>query len=263
MLTGNALVTGAGSGIGRAVALRLAREGVKVWAAGIHGENVQRVASEILADGGDARARAADVTQKSSVEQVVEEIYAEDKRLDIVVANAGVSSMNHFLDLHEADWDHNFRVNVLGTFLTLQTCGRRMIGQDFIRGRGLRSKMIAVASRAGRRAAPLLAHYSATKFAVIGMVQAAAKELAAARITVNAVNPGAVTTPMQEREVRWEAALRDIPPEDIIRRCVNDTPLGRLETPEDVAGVIAFLAGPDSDFMTGEVIEINGGSWIY
>ncbi|MEM1540682.1 MAG: SDR family oxidoreductase, partial [Candidatus Bathyarchaeia archaeon] len=114
-----------------------------------------------------------------------------------------------------------------------------------------------------RQAAPLLAHYSASKFAVIGLVQAAAKELAPYRITVNAVNPGFVRTPMQEREVLWESKLCGVTPEEVIQNYVKQTLLGRLEQPEDVAKVVSFLSGPDSDFITGEVLEVNGGAWIF
>jgi NAD(P)-dependent dehydrogenase (short-subunit alcohol dehydrogenase family) len=204
-----------------------------------------------------------DVTRREDLEAARERVYAEDGRLDVLVANAGVSTMNRFLDLTEEEWDFNFRVNAKGTFLTLQTFARAMVAQDLMPGRELRGKIIATASMAARQAAPLLAHYSASKFAVLGLVQAAAKELAPYRVTVNAVNPGFVRTSMQEREVRWEAALRGLTPEEVLEDYVRQTPLGRLETPEDVAGVVAFLAGPDADFLTGEAVEVNGGAWIF
>ena len=113
---------------------------------------------------------------------------------------------------------------------------------------------------ASRIAAPLLVHYSASKFAVVGLVQAAAKELAAHRLTVNAVNPGYVRTAMQEREVAWEAELRGLTPKAVRAEYVASTPLGRLQEPEDVARVVAFLASSDADFLTGEVVEANGGA---
>jgi meso-butanediol dehydrogenase/(S,S)-butanediol dehydrogenase/diacetyl reductase len=154
-------------------------------------------------------------------------------------------------------------VNAKGTFLTLQTFARAMVAQDLMPGRELRGKIIAIASMAARQAAPLLAHYSASKFAVLGLVQAAAKELAPYKVTVNAVNPGFVKTSMQEREARWEASLKGITPEEVLEDYIRQTPLGRLETPEDVAKAVAFLAGPDSDFITGEALEVNGGAWIF
>jgi len=254
----NALVTGAGTGIGRAIAERLARDGYKVWVTDRDAEAARRVGEAL----GMPHLKL-DVTLRAHLEAVRERVYAEDGRLDVLVANAGVSTMNRFLDLTEEEWDFNFRVNAKGTFLTLQTFARAMVTQDPMPGRELRGKMIAIASMAARQAAPLLAHYSASKFAVLGLVQAVAKELAPYRITVNAVNPGFVQTSMQEREVGWEASLRGISPEEVLEDYLRQTPLGRLERPEDVAGVVAFLAGPDADFITGEAVEVNGGAWIF
>jgi meso-butanediol dehydrogenase / (S,S)-butanediol dehydrogenase / diacetyl reductase len=116
---------------------------------------------------------------------------------------------------------------------------------------------------AARQGAPFLAHYSASKFAVTGLVHAVAKELAPHGVSANAVNPGFVRTSMQEREVAWEARLRDVSPEEVVADYIRQTPLGRLEEPEDVAAVVSFLAGSDSDFLTGESIEVNGGAFIF
>ncbi|TFU26537.1 SDR family NAD(P)-dependent oxidoreductase [Thermus tengchongensis] len=254
----NALVTGAGTGIGEAIARRLVRDGFKVWVTDRDAEAARRVGESL----GMPHLRV-DVTRREDLEAARERVYAEDGRLDVLVANAGVSTMNRFLDLTEEEWDFNFAVNAKGTFLTLQTFARGMVHQPLMPGRELRGKLIATASMAARQAAPLLAHYSASKFAVLGLVQAAAKELAPYRLTVNAVNPGFVRTSMQEREVAWEAALRGLTPEEVIQDYLRQTPLGRLETPEDVAGVVSFLAGPDSDFLTGEALEVNGGAWIF
>lgn len=254
----NALVTGAGTGIGEAIARRLARDGFKVWVTDLDPEAARRVGEAL----GMPHLRV-DVTRREDLEAARERVYAEDGRLDVLVANAGVSTMNRFLDLTEEEWDFNFRVNAKGTFLTLQTFARAMVRQEPMPGRELRGKIVATASMAARQAAPFLAHYSASKFAVLGLVQAAAKELAPYKVTVNAVNPGFVRTSMQAREVAWEAALRGISPEAVLEDYVRQTPLGRLQTPEDVAGVVSFLAGPDSDFITGEALEVNGGAWIF
>jgi NAD(P)-dependent dehydrogenase (short-subunit alcohol dehydrogenase family) len=254
----NALVTGAGTGIGRAIAERLARDGFRVWVTDLDPEAARKAAEPL-----GMPHLGLDVTDRKALEDARERVYAEDGRLDVLVANAGVSTMNRFLDLTEEEWDFNFRVNAKGTFLTLQTFARAMVAQDLMPGRELRGKIIAIASMAARQAAPLLAHYSASKFAVLGLVQAAAKELAPYKVTVNAVNPGFVKTSMQEREVRWEASLKGITPEEVLEDYIRQTPLGRLETPEDVAKAVAFLAGPDSDFITGEALEVNGGAWIF
>jgi len=258
----NALVTGAGSGIGRAIALELARRGARVWVSDVSLNLAEKVAKEIVTAGLSAQALELDVTNKDRVRAVAERVFKEDGRLDVLAANAGVSTMNHFLELSEEEWDFNFKVNAKGTFLTIQGLARLMAKQELLPNRALRGKIIAIASMAARAAAPLLAHYSASKFAVIGLVQAVAKELATSKITVNAVNPGFVETGIQEREVVWEAELRGVPAEQVIDEYKRATPLSRLEKPEDVARVVAFLAGADSDFMTGEALEVNGGAWI-
>jgi NAD(P)-dependent dehydrogenase (short-subunit alcohol dehydrogenase family) len=171
--------------------------------------------------------------------------------------------MKRFLDLSEADWDFNMNVNARGVFLCSQAAARQLLAQEAPAGSQLRGKIINVASMAGKRGnAPFLAHYVASKFAVVGLTQALAGELAPHGITVNAVCPGYVATSMQTREVEWEAKLRGADLEEVRRLYVADTPLGRLETPEDVAGVVVFLASPAADFITGEAINVNGGSFM-
>lgn len=252
-----AVVTGAASGIGRSIAAELASRGARVWLADLDEKGAVEAARAI---GGAARGVGLDVTRRDSVEALAAQVVDAAGRVDVVVANAGVSTMNRFLDLTDDEWDRNFGVNARGTFLTLQAFARRMVDQPLLEGHEVRGKLVATASMAARVAAPLLVHYSASKFAVVGLVQAAAKELAAAAITVNAVNPGYVHTAMQAREVAWEAALRHLEADDVLREYVAQTPLGRLERPEDVARVVAFLASRDADFITGEVIEVNGGA---
>lgn len=258
----HALVTGAGSGIGRAIAMRLASDGMYVWVTDLNSDAAAGVASEINDSGGSANSLRIDVTVRSSVEAAAEEALGGTGRLGVVVANAGVSTMNHFLELSDDEWDRNFAVNAKGTFITLQVFARHMIKQELLPRREIRGKLITTASMAARQAAPLLVHYSASKFAVVGLLQAAAKELAPRKITVNGVNPGFVRTSMQEREVAWEAALRGLTPAEVTNEYLDATPLGRLQNPDDVAAIVSFLAGPDSDFVTGEVIEANGGAWI-
>jgi len=254
----NALVTGSGSGIGQAIAARLVKDGFRVWVSDLDPLRAEEVGRAL-----GMPHLALDVTNRKTLEDAAAHVFASDGRLDLLVANAGVSTMNPFLELSEEEWDFNFTVNTKGTFLTLQTFARRMAQQPLMAGRELRGKLIATASMAARQAAPLLAHYSASKFAVLGLVQAVAKELAPLRLTVNAVNPGFVQTSMQEREVAWEARLRGMSAEAVLEDYVRQTPLGRLQRPEDVAAAIAFLAGPDADFITGEALEVNGGAWIF
>ena len=259
----NAVVTGGGTGIGRAICLALASEGAHVVVTDINVPGAEHVVDEITRLGGSARAECLDVTHKKTLEAVVEQIATREKRIDIWCNNAGVSSMKNLLDLTEEDWDYNMDINAKGVFLCTQVVVRQLMKQDLDEKSGLRGKIINTASMAGKRGnAPYLTHYVASKFAVVGFTQATAGELAPYNITVNAVCPGYVATNMQVREAQWEADLRSVTPEDVLQLYVDDTPLQRLGTPDDVAGVVLFLASSGSDFITGEAINVNGGSFM-
>ena len=242
-------MTGAASGIGAAIARRLASAGVRVALADRDAERAQGVAQTL--DG--AMAVAVDVTQRASVEAAFARVEAEFGVPDIVVANAGVSSMKPALDLTDADWDFNFDVNARGVFLTDQCACRA-----FLRAQK-KGVIVNTASLAAKVGAPLLAHYSASKFAVLGWTQALAREMAPHGIRVNAVCPGFVRTSMQDREIVWEAELRGMTPEAVFAEYVSLTPLGRIEEPEDVADVVAFLCSDASRFMTGQGVNVTGG----
>jgi NAD(P)-dependent dehydrogenase (short-subunit alcohol dehydrogenase family) len=202
--------------------------------------------------GPDHLGLAIDVRRRESVETALGSVAREWGGYDIVCANAGVSTMNRAVDLTDEEWDFNFDVNARGVFLTNQIAARHFLAA----GRGV---IVNTASLAAKVGAPLLAHYSASKFAVLGWTQALARELAPAGIRVNAVCPGFVRTSMQSREVAWEATLRGVTPERVIEDYVAQTPLGRLEEAEDVAEVVVFLASDASGFMTGQGINVTGG----
>jgi meso-butanediol dehydrogenase/(S,S)-butanediol dehydrogenase/diacetyl reductase len=258
-----AAVTGAGDGIGRTIALTLAAAGMSVAVSDIDKSRAEKVAAEIEAFRGEAFSVKLDVTRKTDAEAAVEAIVSRWGRLDVWCNNAGVSSMNRLLDLSEEDWDTNMDINAKGVFLCSQAAARVMATQPLDSGQSLRGKIINIASMAGKRGnAPFLSHYVASKFAVVGLTQAMAGELAEHAITVNAVCPGYVRTAMQEREVAWEAKLRGLKAEEIQRLYVDDTPLARLQTPEDVARVVLFLSSSSADFITGESINVNGGVWM-
>ncbi len=252
------VITGAGRGIGEAIAKRMAAEGALVVVTDVDAQAAERVRQAIEQAGGRALALPLDVTQPEQVPQVIEQIAEQSGTIDVWVNNAGVSSMNRFTDLTLDDWDFNMNINARGTFICSQAIARWFIAHD------KKGRVINIASMAGKRgAAPFLAHYVASKFAVVGLTQAMAAELAPHGILVNAICPGYVRTAMQEREVQWEAKLRGVAPEDVIRLYVEDTPLGRLEEPDDVAKVAVFLASDDAAFMTGQAINVTGGSWMH
>jgi len=245
-----AIVTGGGSGIGRAIATALSRHGVRVAIADLDPATAKTAASGL---GKDARSVAIDVRKRQSVETAFNEIIDAWGGFDILIANAGVSTMNRAVDLTDEEWDFNFDVNSRGIFLTNQIAARHFIATA---NQGV---IVNTASLAAKIGAPLLAHYSASKFAVLGWTQALARELAGRGIRVNAVCPGFVKTSMQSREVQWEAELRGVTPEQVIADYVNQTPLGRLEEPEDVADVVVFLCSNGARFMTGQGINVTGG----
>lgn len=246
-----ALVTGAGSGIGRAIARALARDGATVAVTDIDPAAAEEVAAEI---GIDAFGAALDVTDGQATERLVAEVARRMGGLDILCANAGISSMHLVKDLDEAEWDRNMAVNAKGVFLSNRATVRRWLGD------GTRGVIVNTASMAGKIGAPWLAHYSASKFAVVGFTQALAREVAPQGIRVNCVCPGFVRTSMQDRELGWEAALREMSVAAVKAEYIAQTPLGRLEEPEDVADVVAFLASDAARFITGEAVNVSGGA---
>jgi meso-butanediol dehydrogenase/(S,S)-butanediol dehydrogenase/diacetyl reductase len=252
-------ITGAGTGIGRAIALEMVREGADLYITDLELELAQRVAIEAQALRAEAHiwANQLDVRDAVNVAARVEDATNRLGGLELAVNNAGVSSMARVIDLTEADWDFNMDVNAKGIFLCCQAEVRHFLRQ----GRG--GNIVNTASMAGKKAAPLLAHYSASKFAVIGFTQALALETAAGGIRVNAVCPGYVRTSMQEREIIWEARLRGVTPEAVREDYIRAIPLGRLEEPEDVARVVVFLLSDRAAYMTGQAINVTGGSIMF
>jgi meso-butanediol dehydrogenase/(S,S)-butanediol dehydrogenase/diacetyl reductase len=248
-----ALITGGATGIGRAIAAALVAHGVRVVIADINLEAASETARQLAPD---ALAVHMNVTQRASVTAGFAELVARAGGCDLLVANAGVSSMKPALDLTDEDWDFNFDVNARGVFLVNQAACRHFVAA------GVQGVICNTASLAGKVGAPLLAHYSASKFAVLGWTQALAREMAKHGIRVNAVCPGFVRTAMQSREVIWEADLRDMTPQEVLNEYVAQTPLGRLEEPEDIAGLVVFLLSDAARFMTGQGVNVTGGVYM-
>lgn len=247
-----AIVTGASKGIGKAIALRFAMEGANIVIGCRDTGEGEKVAQMIRERGGDCLVVKCDVSNVQEVEEMVEKTIQKFGRIDILVNNAGVSSMAPMVDLKEKDWDFNMDINAKGQFLCSRAVAKHMIKQKS-------GKIINNASLAAKRGARFLAHYSASKFAVLGLTYTLAIELAPYNITVNAVCPGIVETNMIKREWKWEGDLRGMTSEQVRDEYLAEIPLGRLCQPEDVAGVVAFLASKDADYLTGQAINVNGG----
>lgn len=247
-----AFVTGGAAGIGNAIARAFAAQGALVTIADLNAEAAEAAARAL---GAGHHGAAVDVRERASVAAAFDAAASRMGGVEICIANAGVSSMRPAIDLTDEDWDFNMDVNARGVFLTNQIAARHFLTQ----GDGV---IVNTASLAAKVGAPLLAHYSASKFAVAGWTQALARELAPKGIRVNAVCPGFVRTSMQEREAIWEGELRGMSAEQVVQDYVNQTPLERIETPEDVAGVVVFLASGAARFMTGQAINVTGGVYM-
>ncbi len=248
-----ALVTGAGQGIGRAIALRLAADGADIAITDLNDEKMQAVAEEVRALGRKATTFKADVSRRDDVYAAVDHAERELGRFDIIVNNAGIASIQPIAEVTPEEVGKILRVNVEGVLWGIQAAAAKF------RQRKQKGKIINAASIAGHEGFPLLGIYSATKFAVRALTQAAAKEYASAGITVNAYCPGVVGTDMWVEIDRRMAEITGARIGENFDKFVGDIALGRAQTPEDVASFVSYLAGPDSDYMTGQAPIIDGG----
>jgi NAD(P)-dependent dehydrogenase (short-subunit alcohol dehydrogenase family) len=241
-----ALITGAGSGIGRGAAVRLARDGANICVADIDEEGANETASSVREFGRDALVVRANVASKAQVQEAADRCVAELGGIDIAVANAGIARGGPVLDFDLKDGQDQLDINLTGVFLTVQAAAQRMVQQ----GRG--GRIICISSLAALTASAATWGYSATKAGVAIMVRGWAQELGQHRITVNAIGPGVIDTPL----AHGLAGDEDGP----IRRALEErTPVGRAGRPSDIAGLISFLSGPDAEFMTGSYLVMDGG----
>jgi meso-butanediol dehydrogenase/(S,S)-butanediol dehydrogenase/diacetyl reductase len=248
------LITGAARGIGAACARRLAADGARLVLADLD-PGVEKVAAEL----GQVAVKA-DVTRRQDIQRMVEEPYRRWGRLDVLFNNAGVIRVQPLLEVTEDEWDRVMAVNLRAVFFVLQAVSRRMREQGLMPGSDLRGKLIQTASIASYRGGNhLMTPYSASKAGVVSLTRSAAQALASDRITSNCVCPGAVETAMWEQIDKEWGALEGLGAGEAWKRRIRPIPLGRAERPEDVAGVVAFLAGPDSDYMTGQAVNVDGG----
>ena len=251
-----AVVTGAGSGIGRAIAHALAQRDWRVVVTDLDGDAAAGVATALPHQDAGHESAALDVTSADAASAVAADV-ASRLGLHGWVSNAGISFMHRFLDAPVERYDQTMAVNLKGVFVCGQAAAREMVRT------GVAGAIVNTASMAGKQGrVPFLSDYVASKFGVVGLTQAMAYELGEHGITVNCVCPGFVETPMQSRELEWEAELRGTTPDGVRDMMIADTPLGRLEQPEDVARAVAFLVSDDARFITGEALAVNGGAYM-
>jgi meso-butanediol dehydrogenase/(S,S)-butanediol dehydrogenase/diacetyl reductase len=253
----SALVTGAAGGIGRAIAERLVADGFGVSVADLSSSADQLEALVASLGGPDiALGLLIDVTEAASVEAAVAAHVGHFGGLDVMVANAGIAVTAPLLEITAKQWQLTMDVNVKGVLHCYQSAARQMITQ----GRG--GRLIGAASVAAHRGGKWQSAYSASKFAVRGMSQSVAQELAEHQITVNVYSPGVVQTPMWEGIDAEMSRRRGTQLGSEMAGMVAGIPLGRLEVPTDVAGVVAFLASPEAAYITGQSIVVDGGMWF-
>jgi meso-butanediol dehydrogenase / (S,S)-butanediol dehydrogenase / diacetyl reductase len=247
------LITGTAEGMGRAITLAFAREGAIVVPTDINTKLLAKTAKEASKlSGRPVDWFKMDVTKKDQIAQTVKAIIDKHGRIDVLVNNAGVSTMNPVVDMTEEEWDFCMDVNAKGPFLVSKAVLPHMIAAK-------NGKIVNTASVAGKGATAFQAHYGASKAAVIAFTQALSKEVGEHHINVNAVCPGMIKTAMQDREMVWEGKLRGMNPEDLRFMGCQFIPWGRNGEPEDVAKVILFLASPDAEYITGQAINVTGG----
>jgi meso-butanediol dehydrogenase/(S,S)-butanediol dehydrogenase/diacetyl reductase len=248
-----AVVTGGSRGIGAAIAWRFAREGAAVVLAA-NEDSVASVAEAIQAAGGRAASVVGDVTNAEDVARIYDLAEAAFGRVDISVQNAGVITIARIEDMTETEWDRVMAVNTKGVFLCCQAAIGRM------RKHGAGGRLINTASGQARQGFIFTPHYAASKFGVVGITQSLAKEVAKDGITVNAFCPGIIETDMWAyNDQAWGKLLGNYAPGELMAEWVRNIPMGRAGSGEDVAGLVAFLAGPDAGYITGQTINVDGG----
>ncbi|MCF3937093.1 MULTISPECIES: acetoin reductase [Gordonia] len=247
------LITGGGQGIGRGIALRLAADGHDIALVDVNEAGIGSVVDEVRGLGGKATAFVADVSDREQVFAAVDDAQEALGGFDVMINNAGIAQVAPIDDVRPDELERIWSVNVNGVLWGIQAAAARFTAN------GTRGKIINASSIAGHDGFPMLGVYSATKFAVRALTQAAAKEYAAQGITVNAYCPGVVGTDMWVTIDKRFAELTGAAEGETYEKFVGGIALGRAQTPEDVAAFVSYLAGPDSNYMTGQAVLIDGG----
>ncbi len=247
------LVTGGGRGLGRAIVERFAREGAAVSFCDVNQDDLQEVRSSLETEGRSVSPCTCDVTDTRQVEEMVGDVIGMHGRIDVLVNNAGINRPHYLWEFPEEDWDRIMEVNLKSVFLLCRAVAPHMIERRF-------GKIINMSSKSGGKTGSVSASgYTASKAGIIGFTRSIALELAPYNINVNAVCPGIVFTPMWDQFSERYAEKNKIPVRDLHRHYVSRIPLGREQTPESIAGVVAFLASEEAADITGEPVFVTGG----
>jgi len=242
-----AVVTGGGSGMGRAICCRLAREGRKVAVLDINGDSARRLAKELEADGGTGIGAEVDVSDRAAVDAALAEVRENLGPVEIMVTSAGIEGFEDFLDIGADAWERMIAVNLSGTFHCVQAAVPDMLAARW-------GRIVTISSSSAQSGTRRMAHYVASKGGVIALTKALALDLAAHGITVNTIPPGVIDTPMMRRPI--DAGTMNV--DAVIARA----PLGRLGTPEDIAAACVFLCSEEAGYITGQQINVNGGWYV-
>jgi meso-butanediol dehydrogenase/(S,S)-butanediol dehydrogenase/diacetyl reductase len=248
-----ALVTGAAQGIGRGIALRLAKDGFDIALVDLKADKLESVKKEVEALGRKASTFSADVSKRDDVYAAIDHAEKEFGGFDVIVNNAGIAQVQPISDVKPEEVDRILKINVEGVLWGIQAAAAKF------KARGHKGKIINASSIAGHDGFAMLGVYSATKFAVRALTQAAAKEYASSGITVNAYCPGIVGTDMWVEIDERFLEITGAPKGETYKKYVEGIALGRAQTPEDVASLVSFLSSPDSDYITGQAILTDGG----
>ncbi|MHA8111128.1 acetoin reductase [Lactobacillaceae bacterium Melli_B4] len=252
-MTKVAVITGAGQGIGEAIAHRLAKDGYAIAVADINEKTANQVADDLKREGYQAKAYVVDVADRKAVFQLAQEAVADLGELGVWINNAGIAFIDSFVDSDPDKFERLIDVNLKGTYWGIQAAAKQFLKQ----GHG--GRIVNAASLAGVEASALQSAYSASKFGIRGLTQSAAKELAKDHITVNAYNPGVVRTPMRDAIDKRTSAIKNIPIEQQRASVLDEIDSGREATPEDVANVVAWFVSPATEYITGQSIMVDGG----
>jgi 2-hydroxycyclohexanecarboxyl-CoA dehydrogenase len=241
-----AVVTGAASGMGLAVARRLAERGDRVALLDLDGDGAQRAAGDLRASGARALGCKVDVTDRRGVDEALRQVRSELGPVEIMVTCAGIAAFESFTDIRLESWNRMIAVNLTGTFQCIQAAIPDMVAARW-------GRIVTISSSSAQTGAPRMAHYAASKGGVIALTRTLAREYGPLGITVNNIPPSGIDTPMFQGAL----AAGDLPGRDTLAAAV---PLGRIGTPEDIAAACVFLCSDEAGYITGQVIGVNGGS---